>query len=175
MSVAAEPGPPSGDAPFTVARTFDVPRDRMWRVWTETEHLKRWWGPKGFTVQHCEIDLRPDGTFLYCLRAPGGIELWGKWAFREIAAPKRMVYVSSFSDPSGGVTRNPWSAEWPLETLATVSFVEEDGRTTVTVTWAPLNATEAERRTFAAGYPSMRQGWAGTFEQLATYLKETSP
>ena len=145
MSVAAEPGTAPDDAPFEVARTFDVPRERMWRVWTEPDHLRRWWGPKGFTVQRCAIDLRPGGVFHYGLRAPGGTDVWGKWAFRGIAAPERMVYVSSFADPAGGITRHPWSPDWPLETLATVSFAEADGRTTVTVTWAPLNATEAER------------------------------
>ena len=36
----------------------------------------------------------------------------------------------------------------------------------------PLNATEAERKTFAAGHGSMRQGWGRTLDQLAGYLAQ---
>ena len=56
--------------PFEISRVFDAPRERVWQAWTEAEHLKKWWGPKGFTVTHCTVDLRPGGTMHYCLKAP---------------------------------------------------------------------------------------------------------
>jgi uncharacterized protein YndB with AHSA1/START domain len=98
--------------------------------------------------------------------------MWGKWVYREIAEPERLVFIVSFSDEKGGITRHPFSAEWPLQTLSTVLFAESGGKTTVTVRWAPFEATEAERKTFAAGHDSMRMGWTGTMEQLAEYLAQ---
>lgn len=155
---------------FVISRVFDAPRDRVWKAWTEAEHLKQWWGPKGFAVERCAMDLRPGGLFHYGLRAPGGGVLWGRWDMREVAAPERLVFVASFSDEAGGVTRNPWAADWPLRTLSTVSFAEQGGRTEVRATGTALDATDAERAAFAAGFDSMRQGWTGTFDQLDAHL-----
>jgi uncharacterized protein YndB with AHSA1/START domain len=54
------------------------------------------------------------------------------------------------------------------------TFTEEGGRTTITLKWLPLDATEAERKTFDHGRRSFTQGWSGTFDQLAEYLAETA-
>ena len=157
-------------APFVISRVFDAPRDKVWKAWTEVERLKQWWGPKGFTVSHCTVDLRPGGLMHYCLRSPDGHDMWGRFVYREIAKPERLVWVDSFSDEKGGVTRHPMSPGWPRELLTTVSFAEQKGGTLVTVQWIPIDATEEERRTFDAGRDSMQQGWTGTFEQLEQYL-----
>ena len=99
--------------------------------------------------------------------------MWGKFIYREIAAPKKLVFVVSFSDPNGGVTRHPVSPGWPLYLLSTVEFEEQGARRTkVTVTWLPHEATDAERKTFDEGRPSMQQGWGGTLDQLTDYLKK---
>lgn len=158
--------------PFEISRVFDAPRERVWRAWTEVEHLKKWWGPRGFTVSHCTLDLRPGGLMHYCLRAPGGGEMWGRFLFREIVKPERLVWINSFSDPKGGVTRHPGHAGWPLEMLTTVEFAETSGKTTVTVRWTPHEASEAERKVFDDGRASMNQGWSGTFEQLGAHLEK---
>lgn len=157
--------------PFQISRVFDAPRDKVWKAWTEAERLKQWWGPKGFTVTHCTIDLRPGGIMHYCLRMPDGNEMWGRFIYREIDAPKRLVFLNAFSDPKGGVTRHPWHASWPLEMLSTVTFDEQGGKTTVSVQWIPVDAsTDLERKTFDEGRDSMKQGWTGTMDQFAGYL-----
>lgn len=159
---------------FIISRTFAAPRDVLWRAWTDAEELKKWFGPKGCTLPHAHMDFRPGGTFHYAMRTPDGSEMWGKWVFREIVAPEKLVMISSFSDAQGGVTRHPLSATWPLEMLATTTFDERDGETTVTVRWSPFNATEQETGTFNGAHESMRTGWGGTFEQLADYLAALS-
>jgi uncharacterized protein YndB with AHSA1/START domain len=99
--------------------------------------------------------------------------MWGKWVYREILAPQRLVFVSSFSDPNGGVTRHPMAPDWPLQLLSTITFDETaDRKTTVTVTWAPLSASDTEKKAFANNFASMNGGWTGTFEQLEAYLAE---
>ena len=89
---------------------------------------------------------------------------------REIVEPEPIVWVNSFSDENGNLSRHPFSPTWPLEMLTTTTFVEEKGKTTVTVRWIPINATPEERKTFDASREGMRQGWTGTFDQLSQYL-----
>ena len=114
--------------PFEISRVFDAPRAKVWQAWTEPARLKQWWGPKGFTVHTCKVDLRPGGTFLYGMKAPDGSDVWGKFVYREIKAPEKLVFVVSFSDPQGGVTRHPSSPGWPQYILSTVEFSEVSGK-----------------------------------------------
>ncbi len=156
---------------FVVSRTFDAPREVVWRAWTERERLMQWFGPKGFVMTNAKLDFRPGGKFHYCLRSTDGKKMWGKFVYREIVAPERMVLVNSFSDEDERLTRHPMSPTWPLEMLTTTTFTEENGKTTVTVRWSPLEPTAEERKTFDASHDGMRQGWSGTFDQLARYLE----
>ncbi len=158
-------------APFVISRVFDAPRERVWQAWTEVEQMKQWWGPKGFTVTHCKLDLRPGGKGHYCLRAPDGSEMWGRFVYREIVAPERLVWINSFSDKDGGLTSHPMSPNWPREMHSTASFKDLGGRTEVTIEWIPVDgSTELEIGTFDKGRDSMKGGWTGTMEQLIAYL-----
>jgi uncharacterized protein YndB with AHSA1/START domain len=157
---------------FVIERAFDAPRDLMWKLWTDPKHLKHWFGPKGVTVTHSNNDLRVGGTYHYAMRTAEGGEIWGKWVYREITPPRRMVFVSSFSDPEGGVTRHPMSPQWPLQTLSTLELIERDHRTVVVIRWIPIEPNEAELNTFQSSMASMNQGWSGTFERLESHLKE---
>ena len=156
--------------PFETSRVFDAPRAKVWQAWTEPARLKQWWGPKWFKVHTCKLDLRPGGTFLYGMTAPDGSDMWGKFVYREVSAPEKLVFIVSFSDPQGGVTRHPMSPNWPRYVLSTVEFAEEAGKTRVTVRWTPHDATEAERKVFEDSREGMKQGWGGTLDQLEAYL-----
>jgi uncharacterized protein YndB with AHSA1/START domain len=156
---------------FVISRVFDAPRDLMWKAFTEPERMRHWWGPKGFKVIASKMDLRVGGTYHYGLESPDGKPMWGKFVYREITPPERLVFISSFSDENGGVTRHPMAPNWPLEMLSTFTFEEQPGgKTKFTVRWVPYNPTEEETKVFEAGRDSMIQGWSGTLEQLAAYL-----
>lgn len=161
--------------PFETSRVFDVSRDKMWKAWTEEERMKQWWGPKGFTVAKLRNDLRPGGSMHYCLRTPDGGEMWGKFAYREVAKEKKLVFINSFSDAEGGTTRHPMNPNWPLEMLTTILF-EDAGpnKTKVTVIWIPAEgSSETERKTFDGNRDSMKMGWGGTMEMLGAYLSSS--
>ncbi len=160
----------SANKPFTISHEFDAPRDVAWDAFTDAKRLKKWWGPKGAIVTTSNLDLRPGGTFHYCLQMPDQSEMWGRFVYRQIVPQKRLVFVSSFSNPEGGVTRHAMAPTWPIEMLSVFDFSEKNGRTKFTVTWSPLNPTAEERATFEAGRTSMMQGWSGTMERLAAYL-----
>jgi len=161
------------DNDFVISRTFAAQRELVFQVWTDPEHMKHWWGPKGFTSPVCNMDLRPGGGMHYCLRSADGQEIWGKFVYREVAAPGRLVLVDGFSNAAGEIVRHPMSPTWPLELLTTITFDDEGGRTKLTVRWGPLpSATEEERKTFNESRASMQQGWTGTLDQLTDYLAE---
>jgi uncharacterized protein YndB with AHSA1/START domain len=159
--------------PFVISRVFDAPRERVWAAWTEVEHLKRWWGPKDFTLLHCAIDLRPGGKGLYCLQAPDGMEMWGRFVYREIVKPERLVWINSFSDKDGGLGVHPMNPDWPREMLTTVLFEAQGAKTKVTIEWIPVeSSTDLERKTFDDGRPSMTMGWTGTLDRLTGHFSQ---
>lgn len=154
-----------------LSRTFDAPRDLVFKACTEADRLAQWWGPKGSTVLSCTQDLREGGGFHYALKVSNLPDvLWGKFIYHEIAPPERLVFTNCFSDEQGGVTRNPWDELFPLEILYLQSFTENDGKTTIETTGIPYGATEAETENFAKWNASMTQGFAGTFDQLEAFL-----
>ena len=156
---------------FVISRVFDAPRDLVWKAFTEPERMQEWWGPKGFKVIASKMDLRPGGTYHYGMKAPDGSTMWGKFVYREIVAPQRLVFINSFSDESGGITRHPMSPTWPLEMLSTFTFDDEPGgKTKVTIRWSAHKPTAEERKTFDSSHDSMRQGWGGTLDRLTEYL-----
>ena len=158
---------------FETRHRAKAPRDLVWRVWTEAEHLARWWGPAGCTVGRCDLDLRVDGVFHYHLTFPNG-EMWGKFSIREIAAPERLVFLNGFSNPEGDFAQAPFPGDWPRKMLTVITFRDVDGETDISLTSEPFNATEAQQATFAAAMPSMVGGWAGTFARLDDHLKSQS-
>jgi len=154
---------------FHLERTFEAPRDLVFRAWTEAEHLGRWWGPTGMTVRVLLADVRPGGIFHYSMEHDGRL-MWGRFAYREVAPPERLVYVNSFADSAGNVAPMPFFEGFPAEILTTVLFTEAAGRTTVSLHAIPLAATPAEQSSFEALFPSMEGGFGGTLDQLRDYL-----
>ncbi len=163
------------EALFVISRRLKAPRDLVWKMYTEIEHLSQWWGPKGFVWIKGSLELKPGGLFHYGMTGPNGAEMWGRFVFHEIVSPERLVFVNSFSDRHGGLTRAPFAADWPLEVLNTMTLAEEGNETVLTLRGAPLNASEAERARFRSWKPSMNQGFAATFEQLEAYLANLKP
>jgi uncharacterized protein YndB with AHSA1/START domain len=159
---------------FVISRVFDAPRDLVWKCFTDPEHMKQWWGPKGAKIVKSEMDLRVGGTYHYGMQMPDGSVMWGKQVYREITPKDRLVFINSFSDENGGLTRHPMAPTWPIEMMSIFTFEDQPGnKTKFTVRWWPHNAGDEERKTFDAGHASMTQGWSGTMEQLEAYLANT--
>ncbi|MDQ0196619.1 SRPBCC family protein [Paenibacillus wynnii] len=155
---------------FVYTRVLDAPRELVFKVWSEVEHLKNWWGPIGLELGIAKLDFRPGGIFHYNMRSPEGDVMWGRFVYREIVAPEKIVFINSFSNEEGDAVRALFSAEFPIEILNTVTFTENEGKTTLTLRGGPLNATEEELIFYRGMFESMEQGFGGTFDQLAEYL-----
>ncbi|WP_372632179.1 SRPBCC domain-containing protein [Cohnella sp.] len=156
---------------LVITRVFQAPLELVFQAWSEAEHLKRWWGPKGFEIHVAELDFRPGGFFHYRMQASDGTQMWGKFVYREIVALEKIVWDNSFSDESGNIVRAPFSDLIPLEIRNSVVFSANQGATTITLRSAPINASAEEISFFEGMFDSMLEGFGGTFDQLEQYLQ----
>ena len=164
------------DVEFALERAFDAPRELVFRAWTEPKHLSQWYGCVS-QLTKCDVDLTVNGGYRYTMGAAGAQPIGTIFGvYREIAAPERLVFVNSFSDAAGGLTRAPFPQLkdlWPLEVLNVMTLTEAGGKTTLMLRGSPINASAEERAVYAAHTDSMRQGFGGTFDQLAGFLAKS--
>ncbi len=163
------PVPKSVEGDLTIIREFNAPRGQVWKAWTDPEAVKQWWGPKSFTTPVSRIDLRVGGTYLYCMHGagPDGVvrDYWGTGIYREIVPPEKIVCTDSFADEKGKVvpaTHYGMEGDWPLELLVTVTFAEQEGRTTMTLRHTGIPAGQMRELTEA--------GWKESFDKLVELL-----
>lgn len=157
---------------FTFVSTYELnaPRELVFQAWTQAEHLAGWFGPKGMTLKVISLDLRPGGMFHYEIRMPSGDMMYGRFIYGVIAPPERLEYITSFADANGNPVHHPLSPDWPLEIFSVVTFEEIDGKTKMTLSAKAHNASDTEKQAFETGAGSLKQGWAGTIQQLHSYL-----
>jgi uncharacterized protein YndB with AHSA1/START domain len=160
----------SGMPPFEMERVFKAPRARVWSAWSEADQLQHWWGPPGCSLDVRFLEFRPGGFFHYAMKFPGERTTWGRFNYREIVPPERIVWLNSFSNETCGITRAPFSELCPLEIENVVTFQERAGATTVILRAQPFGETPQERQYFQEIRPSLEQGYGGTLEQLTVYL-----
>jgi uncharacterized protein YndB with AHSA1/START domain len=145
---------------LTLTRIFDAPRELVWKAWTDPKLLARWWGPKWFTNPVCEVDLRPGGTILIHMKGPDGAMYPMKGVFREIVEPERLVFTSNALKEDEG---NPL-----LETINTVTFANDNGKTRLTLHAVVLKATP-DAAWMIAG---MDEGWSQSLDRLAEEMTQ---
>ena len=86
---------------MTITRTFDAPREVVWKAWTDPQSVQQWWGPQGFTTPVCRMDFRTGGKFLICMRSPDGQEFWNGGEYHQIVPLETIVSSMYFADPEG--------------------------------------------------------------------------
>lgn len=149
-------------------RTFDAPRDIVWKAWTTPEAMKLWWGPKDFTAPYIAIDLRVGGQYLCCMRSLDGQNFWSTGVYKEIVPMERLVCTDSFSDAEGNVvpaTYYGMSADFPMTLEVTITFEDTDeGRTLMTLHHVGVPEGEMAQQ--------CRLGWDQSFDKLSEALKQ---
>jgi uncharacterized protein YndB with AHSA1/START domain len=141
------------DREIVLTRVFDAPRHLVFDAFTKPELLKRWFGPRGWSLVVCEIDLRVGGTFRFVLRGPDGSQMGMRGTYREIVPPERSVHMESFDD-------------YPGESQVTTVLVEQGGRTTLTAT-VLYPSQEIRDIVIKSG---MEHGAAESYDKLAELL-----
>jgi len=142
------------DRELVLTRTFDAPRTLVFEAYTSPEHLPHWMlGPPGWTMPVCEVDLRPGGAWHSVWRNSDGSMMEMRGVYKEVVPPERVVSTES------------WGGDWP-ETVNTIVFTEEDGRTTLTITilYPSKDARDAALQT------GMTKGINLSYDRLAAHL-----
>jgi uncharacterized protein YndB with AHSA1/START domain len=144
------------DREIALTRVLDAPRHLVFAAYTRPELLQRWLGVlAGWSWAVCEIDLRVGGAYRYVWRGPDGAEMGMGGVYREIDPPARIVATEKFDQS--------W---YPGEAVSTVTLVERDGRTTLTLTVC----YESRAARDAVLKSPMEQGMAAGFDNLAALL-----
>lgn len=155
---------------FKIIRTFDAPKKLVWDAWTKENHFSSWFGPKGSNATVKTFDFKEGGILHTAIKGEQGPPMWAKIVYKEIQEPSKLVYVQCFADENANMVASPFGGDWPQELLTTVTFVEKNNQTEITLTWKPINATEAETQAFINEMDGMNQGWGGSFDKLDDYL-----
>src|SRR5260370_33633751 len=136
---------------LVLTRVFDAPRELVFKVWTDPEHVALWWGPHRFTNPVCELDLRPGGAILIHMRGPDGVVYRMTGVYREVVEPERLVFTSAALGGAG----NPL-----FELLTTATFAEE-GAKKKQILLARVIKTTAQTAPYL---PGMEARWTHTLE-----------
>jgi len=155
MSSVAEMTSPLGRE-LVLTRLMDVPREKIYRCWTEPELLKQWFAPRPFTTPVAELDVRPGGATYIVMRSPEGQDMPMRGVYLEVVPNERLVFTDAF-------TRAWEPSEKPFFT-GILTLAEEAGRTRYTARarhWTREDCEAHEKMGF-------HEGWGQCAEQLAT-------
>lgn len=143
---------------LVITRVFSASREQVWKAWTDPEIFKRWWGPRNYTCPVSKNDLRVGGRYHTCMRSPEGKDYWSTGVYKEIDAPKKLVFTDSFADEKGNEVPSSYYGMPDMSDKLEVSitFEEQQGKTKMTLHHIGLG--EMKELTSA--------GWNESFDKL---------
>ncbi len=155
---------------LTIVRVFDASKETVFDAFSSPDAFSKWWGPAGMPVTTLHFDFKDGGRLHYKMEGNGQV-MWGLFNYKKIRRPDVIEFISSFSDESGNISKSPFPMDFPLEIFNRIELVEKEGKTTLTLTGHPVNATKAQEDTYFSIIQNMQQGFKGTFDQLEGYLR----
>lgn len=162
-----------GGEEFSLTREFNAPRDLVYKAWTEPERLLSWFGRVGCEFSIKKAEIRPGGEMVYGSKTPDGGKVWGRWTFRELTPPERIVLVMSFVDEQENAIPFPFP-DLPVEFLSTLTFEDRGGKTLMTLRRQTMYASDEGKAAYRNIFAGMERAWDGTLDQLDAYLHRYS-
>lgn len=151
--------------PVVIERSFKAPIDLIWKMWSDPEHFKAWYGPQGATIPVAEFDVRVGGRRFVGMEVNtpnGAMQMWFTGEHLTVDEPNQLAYSESMSDENGTV-QSPSSMGMP-EGHPTTTEVRVD----LSVT-GDLTKMVMTHMGIPAGSPG-EMGWRMAFDKLATYV-----
>jgi uncharacterized protein YndB with AHSA1/START domain len=145
-------------------RTFNASEAEVWRVWTDADSIKKWWGPKGYTALVVRNDVREGGSYLWAMKSAQGRMFWNTGTYKEVVANKKIVSTLSFCNENGIIipgSQVSVPGQWPNEITVIVEFSESEGKARVTVTEVGIPLIV---------YAPSKIGWAQQFDKIQSLL-----
>jgi uncharacterized protein YndB with AHSA1/START domain len=153
---------------LVITRTFNAPRELVWKAWTDADLVKKWWGPRGVTNPTCEWDPRPNGKINIVMLAGGELGNFAgqKWpmngTFIEVIPKSRLVFTSNAIDDR---------QEALIENEVTVDLEEMGDKTRMRLRIVVTRAVQGKTEMMLQG---MEMGWNQQIDKLGEQL-ETRP
>jgi uncharacterized protein YndB with AHSA1/START domain len=156
----------TADREVYLTYTFNAPREMVFKAWTDPKQLVKWFAPRNCTIVYKKLDIRKGGAYLSCINNPQYGDCWCKGVYKEVIFPECIEFTMVVSDKDGN-TVDPLKAgmdpDWPIETLVSITFSEENGKTTI-----ELRQTVSQKLATKTGaYPS----WIQMLERLAEEIR----
>jgi uncharacterized protein YndB with AHSA1/START domain len=134
-------------------RRFPLPREKVFRAWTDADALKRWWCPQGWVPAEIEVDARVGGAYRIGMRRPElGVPIYVYGHFIEVQPPERLVYTWQWEN----------AFEQMPQTRVTVQFIESWATTEIVLTHENLPEIWVCLR--------HRTGWIAAWERIERSL-----
>jgi uncharacterized protein YndB with AHSA1/START domain len=147
---------------LTLKRTFDAPRELVFKAWTDPVLISKWWGPTYFTTPISEVEARQGGKLYIVMHGPKGtdfdIDLPMRGVFQEFDPPKKLVFTNEAMHDEKGTPQ--------LATLCTVTFAETGGKTEMTLHIVLVKASPAA----ASAWGGAEMGWNQSLDKLTNFL-----
>ena len=161
---------PNAKLDLSFERIVDVPKELVWRAWTEPKHLMPWFCPLPWKTIDCEIDLRPGGIFRTTMQSPEGQLFPGTGCYLEVIKNERLTWTSAllpgFRPAVLDTTCGDEQAQFFF--TATIELAPHGNGTRYTAT--VIHADEAGCQQHAA--MGFEGGWGKALEQLVEYAKK---
>lgn len=148
-----------------LVREFDAPIETVWKMWTDPNMFKRWYGPRGMSIPVVEMDVRVGGTRKICMEMASSersMKMWFSGVYKEVTPPRRLIYTESMCDENGTLISPQMMGmpdDFPDVTEVIVDLVEVAGKTRMTMIHMGVEAGTAAE-----------SGWAQAFDKLGEQL-----
>ncbi|KAF2081763.1 SRPBCC family protein [Flavobacterium sharifuzzamanii] len=80
------------DSEIVTTRILNFPQELVFKAWSNPEHLKNWWGPKGFTNTFHEFDFREGGRWKFTMHGPERGNFENECEFIKIDKPNLIAW-----------------------------------------------------------------------------------
>lgn len=156
---------------FIINRSFEAGIERVFEMWSKSEHLEKWLAPTNVSMKILKGELKEGGEIDYSMTGQD-LEMFGRISYEQIRPVSLITYSQVFLSRDGKVSRHPHTPTWPERIWTRVEFAAEgENETRITLTWEPIgNVTEAEWHAFIDAKRGMAQGWTGSLDKLETLL-----
>jgi uncharacterized protein YndB with AHSA1/START domain len=139
-----------------MTRVFQAPRELVFAACTEPRHMAQWWGPRGYALPVCEMDVRPGGTYRFVQTATDGNSYAFHGTYREVVPPERLVMTQIF---------DPYPTSEMLVSIVLEALGDDRTRMVDTMLFDSIEARDA---TIASG---MERGARESYDRLAELLE----
>jgi len=153
---------PANEPVLLLERVFNAPRELVWQAWTDPAHISQWFFPRGYSVAHCEIDLRPGGKSVMDMKGPDGTIYPNKGVYLEVDPPSKLSYSDDVDEDE-----TAWGDNAPPSNVQTITFTDLGNNTTRLSVHIQLASVEDRDAMVKMG---AREGWASSFEKLDEFL-----